>query len=105
MGAWARPMLRLLAGLKGVRGTPFDVFGYGAHRRLERSLADWYKDLIRRAIALRQPDHVTIIQELACLPDQIRGYEQIKEESIARVKGIAEEKLRLLKQLQATQTV
>ena len=31
--------------------------------------------------------------EIAALPDQIRGYEQIKEENIARVKKLAEEKL------------
>ena len=102
LGAWARPMLRLLASLKGLRGTALDVFGYGAHRRLERSLAEWYKDLLRQALALRHSGNATVVQELACLPDQIRGYEQIKEESIARVKKLAEEKLQQMKQVPVT---
>ena len=92
LGAWARPMLRLLAGMKFLRGTAFDVFGYGVHRRLERSLASWYKEIMRKAVALGDP---ALAMELACLPDQIRGYEQIKEESIARVKNLANEKLQL----------
>ena len=35
--------------------------------------------------------------EIASLPDQIRGYERIKEENIARVKKLADEKLAELK--------
>ena len=31
-----------LARLRALRGTPFDVFGYGAHRRMERALITEY---------------------------------------------------------------
>ena len=34
--------------------------------------------------------------EIAALPDQIRGYESIKEQSIAAVKAAAAEKLKAL---------
>ena len=105
LGAWARPMLRVLAGLKGLRGTGLDVFGYSAHRRLERSLPEWYKGVVRQAVGMRHSDNATMVLDLARLPDQIRGYEQIKEESIARVKSLAQEKLLEMRQLQLTQTV
>ena len=105
LGAWARPLLRVLAGLKGLRGTAFDVFGYSAHRRLERSLPAWYKDVMRQAVALRDAGNATMVLDLARLPDQIRGYEQIKEESIDRVKSLAQAKLQEIKQLQLTQIV
>jgi hypothetical protein len=39
--------------------------------------------------------------EIAALPDQIRGYEKIKEQSIAKVKQQAVEKLAALKSAQA----
>ena len=104
LGAWARPLLKALASLKGLRGTALDFFGYGAHRRLERTLPDWYKDVMRQAVALRHSGNAPIVLELACLPDEIRGYEQIKEESIARVQRLAEEKLQAMKTLQVTQT-
>jgi len=98
LGAWAKPLLRVLASLKSVRGTAFDIFGYSAHRRLERSLVGWYKDLVREALALRNSGNAAIAVELACLPDQIRGYEQIKEASITRVQQLAKEKLEAMKQ-------
>lgn len=104
LGAWARPLLKALASLKGLRGTALDFFGYGAHRRLERTLPDWYKDVMRQAVALRHSGNAPIVLELACLPDEIRGYEQIKEESIARVQRLAEEKLQAMKTLRVTQT-
>ena len=105
LGAWARPMLRLLASLKGLRGTALDPFGYSAHRRQERGLPEWYKNVIRQAVAVRHSGNATIVLDLARLPDQIRGYEQIKEESVSRVKILAEQKLQEMKQSQMTQTV
>ncbi len=38
-------------------------------------------------------DNLPQALEIAALPDQIRGYEHIKEENIAKVKKLAEEKL------------
>ncbi len=37
-GGWMLPAFRILAKLKGLRGGPFDIFGYTAERRWERSL-------------------------------------------------------------------
>ena len=37
-GPWILGAFRILAHLKGLRGTPFDVFGYGEERRLDRQL-------------------------------------------------------------------
>jgi indolepyruvate ferredoxin oxidoreductase len=105
LGAWARPMLRVLAGMKGLRGTAFDVFGYNSHRKLERSLAGWYRDLMREAVASRTAENAAIVAELACLPDQIRGYEQIKESSIERVQAKAKERLAALKQSRQVQPI
>jgi indolepyruvate ferredoxin oxidoreductase len=40
------PAFRLLAKLKGLRGTAFDPFGYTAERREERALIREYEGLI-----------------------------------------------------------
>ena len=37
-GPWLRTPLQILVRLKNLRGTPFDVFGYSAERRMERDL-------------------------------------------------------------------
>ena len=105
LGSWARPMLSVLASLKGLRGTAFDLFGYSTHRRLERSLPGWYKDLIREAVTLRDSNNAGVAFEIANIADQIRGYEQIKEESITRAKKLASEKLAWMKGIREPQPV
>jgi indolepyruvate ferredoxin oxidoreductase len=89
LGAWFRRPLKILASMKGLRGGAFDIFGRSKHRRMERELIVWYRDLITQVIDRNPPQAL----EIAALPDQIRGYEQIKEASIAKVKARAAEML------------
>jgi indolepyruvate ferredoxin oxidoreductase len=97
LGSWFRTPLLMLKHLKALRGTPLDIFGYAAHRRLERSLIQWYRDLIQQVAANLTPENLPLALEIAALPDQIRGYEKIKEQNIAKVKHAASEKLETLK--------
>jgi indolepyruvate ferredoxin oxidoreductase len=85
LGPWAAPFLKLLAALKPLRGGPLDFFGYAAHRRLERSLIGWYRDLVEIAVGLDDLGHA---RELCDLPARIRGYEAIKEASIAAARAV-----------------
>ena len=45
-GPWMLPVFRLLAKLKGLRGTAFDPFGYTAERKQERALIREYEGLV-----------------------------------------------------------
>ena len=47
------------------------------------------------------PENLPQALEIAALPDQIRGYEKIKEQNIAKVKQQAVEKLAALKAAEA----
>ena len=96
-GPWFRPALRVLAKLKGLRFTPFDPFGYAALRREERALIAWYRGLVQETLEYAAPDSISLAIEIASLPDQIRGYEQIKLSSIREVKRLGQEKLALLR--------
>jgi indolepyruvate ferredoxin oxidoreductase len=93
LGPWFRVPLRVLASMKSLRGSPFDLFGYNAHRRMERDLIVWYKDLIRRVMDGFDEANLAAALDLASLPEQIRGYERIKELSVTQVKKAASEKL------------
>jgi indolepyruvate ferredoxin oxidoreductase len=97
LGPWFRTPLNLLKHLKGLRGTPLDIFGLSAHRRLERSLIAWYRELIEEVLANLTPENLPQALEIAALPDQIRGFEKIKEQNIAKTKQAAAEKLAALK--------
>jgi indolepyruvate ferredoxin oxidoreductase len=88
-GPWFRTPLKMLAAMKGLRGGPLDIFGRTKHRRLEHSLIAWYRGLITKVLENNHPRAL----EIASLPDQIRGYEQIKEASIAQAKKRAAELL------------
>jgi indolepyruvate ferredoxin oxidoreductase len=85
LGPWFVPALRILRGLRRLRGTAFDPFGYSAMRREERRLIRWYRDLIDAALACLEPETHSRVMELARLPDLIRGYEKLKSANAERV--------------------
>jgi indolepyruvate ferredoxin oxidoreductase len=88
LGPWFRHALRALRAFRRLRGTPYDPFGYAAIRREERRLVPWYRDVVMEGLAAGADAHATAL-ELARLPDGIRGYEDIKLRSIAKVRGQA----------------
>ena len=83
----------VLARLKGLRGTPLDVFGYTAERRAERALIQQYRDNILGILPGLNAGNLQRAVELASLPEDIRGYGHVKEAAMARV---AERRERLL---------
>ncbi len=101
IGTWATPLVRLLARLRGLRGTPFDVFGYAEVRRLERILPGEYEAVIDRVLALLTRENHASAIALAELPDRVRGYEQIK---LARIAGYREAMARAESELRSSRS-
>jgi indolepyruvate ferredoxin oxidoreductase len=81
-GPATRKVFRVLAKLKGLRGSRLDVFGYSAERKAERALIGEYErdiaELLDGLSFLRLPQAV----EIAGLPDQIRGFGHIKTQNM-----------------------
>ena len=77
-GAWIERAYPMLARLRGLRGTPLDVFGYTAERRMERRLIRQYeRDM---AEVLKDPGrNLDAAVALAELPLSIRGFGPVKE--------------------------
>jgi indolepyruvate ferredoxin oxidoreductase len=71
-----------LARLRGLRGTPFDPFGWAAERRQERALVAEYEAEMREVAARLAPGNHAAAVELAALPHRIRGYGDVKARSI-----------------------
>jgi len=84
LGTWFDSIFGLLAGMKALRGTWLDPFGFAAVRRVERQLPGEYRALVDRALAGLSPDSYERAVKLASLPDLIRGYEEIKLRSVQR---------------------
>ena len=77
---------RLLAKLKGLRGTALDVFGRTEERRTERALIGEYRAAIEEVLAGLTADNHALALEIAALPEQIRGYGHVKERNLAAVR-------------------
>ena len=93
LGPGFRPLLKLLASFKFLRGTALDVFGWAKTRRQERELIGWYRGTIESLLAGLSDANLGQAAEIARLPDQIRGYEDIKTASIEKVQQAVNEKL------------
>src|SRR5512132_4098091 len=91
-GPWMLRAFALLARLKRLRGTPFDVFGHQRHRRLERRLIRDYEQRIRELLAALDHDNHPIAVEIASLPEKVRGFEHIKEANLQKAR-VREEQL------------
>ncbi|MES2258580.1 MAG: indolepyruvate ferredoxin oxidoreductase family protein [Pseudomonadota bacterium] len=83
-GAWVGHAFGVLARLKFLRGTAFDVFGYTEERRMERRLiADYETRMAMLCRELTPFNHAAAV-ELASLPEMIRGYGHVKEANAAK---------------------
>ena len=90
LGPWFTPVLRVLRGLRRLRGTPWDAFGYAHVRQEERRLVRWYEALVDAALdRLAGESHAAVV-EIAQVPDRIRGYEEIKLASVAAAEAHAQ---------------
>lgn len=81
-GAWMMHAFGLLAKLKFVRGTPLDVFGYTAERKMERGLAQEYKDQLQPLLAKLTAENHGHAVAVARVAEEIRGYGHVKEKSV-----------------------
>ncbi len=85
-GSWMLRAFGLLARLKGLRGTTFDLFGRSPERRAERDLITAYEALIAELIGGLTPENHRLAVALAAIPEQIRGYGHVKDRHLAEAK-------------------
>jgi indolepyruvate ferredoxin oxidoreductase len=81
-------LLRILKRLKFLRGHWYDPFGRTAHRKRERLLIDEYlSDIVSECDRLT-PERYEIVVRLAAVPQEIRGFGDVKDKSIERAARI-----------------
>src|SRR5215510_12727262 len=93
LGSWFKPAFSALTAMKGLRGTSLDMFGYARVRREERALIGEYRALVERALATLSPARHDTAVAIADLPDMIRGYEDVKLDSVRAYRARAAELL------------
>ena len=92
-GPWMAKPMRVLAGLKMLRGTPLDIFGRTAERRMERALIAQFEADMAEVLAKVTPATMDAAVALAELPLSIRGFGPVKEANEAKAAKRREELL------------
>ena len=85
-GPWVQTGFRVLARLRGLRGTAFDVFGYSEERQEERALVQEYRSAIAALLPQLKPSTQQAAVAFARLPEQLRGFGHVKARSLIEVR-------------------
>jgi indolepyruvate ferredoxin oxidoreductase len=85
-GSWMMGAFGVLARFKGLRATPFDVFGYTAERRMERALIGQYRETVEALLPKLSAENIAQAVAIASIPEDIRGYGHVKERHLKLAK-------------------
>jgi indolepyruvate ferredoxin oxidoreductase len=77
-GPWIWPLLKLIARMKWLRGTPIDPFGRSAERRLDRALIVEYEATLAQVLGALDLDNHALAVEIAALAQRVRGFGPIR---------------------------
>ena len=92
-GPWLRPVLRLLARMKGLRGRALNPFGHHAEARMHRDLLAWYESGLPRAATAARAGHTEAALTFLAAPDDIRGYGPVRMQAATAARQQAESAL------------
>ncbi len=96
-GSWVFGAFKLLARMKGLRGTAFDIFGYTEERREERALIVQYEETLNMMLAKLSASNLNAAVAVASVPEEIRGYGHVKAQHMKRAMANREELLNAFK--------
>jgi indolepyruvate ferredoxin oxidoreductase len=86
-GTWVFSAFKVLAKLRGLRGTALDIFGYTPERRMERQLIADYETVVGEIAGKLGPDNHALAVQIASIPEEIRGYGHVKDASLKTAKA------------------
>ena len=88
---------KILARMKALRGTPFDIFGRTEERKMERALIKQYEADMKEVLPLLTEATKDAIVALAALPLDIRGYGPVKAANETKAAKRREELLSVIR--------
>jgi indolepyruvate ferredoxin oxidoreductase len=89
-----RPAFSALTMLRWVRGTRLDVFGQTEHRRNERKRVEDYRQTITNLLRELRDENYDAAVRIASVPEMIRGYDSVKDQSAQQAREAEELYLR-----------
>ena len=86
-GPWVFTAFKVIAKLRFLRGTAFDLFGRTEERRMERQLIEDYFKTVEGLLGTLNTGNVALAAEIASVPEHIRGYGHVKEAHLHKAKA------------------
>jgi indolepyruvate ferredoxin oxidoreductase len=86
-GPWMKFAFRILAPLRGLRGTRFDPFALTADRKLERALIGEFEEFVEQILSELSAEKLTEATGIVSLIMDIRGYGPVKEKAADKIRG------------------
>ena len=81
-GPWMFRAFRVLARMRRLRGTAFDLFGRTAERRMERRLIEDYCGTVGEILDRLAPANHETAVALASTPEDVKGFGHVKARSV-----------------------
>jgi indolepyruvate ferredoxin oxidoreductase len=100
-GAWMTWGFKLLARMKGLRGTRWDLFARSAERRMEQRLRDEFERKLKRLADELTPATHGLAVAIADIPDRIRGFGPVKAKAVEQAQAAEAELWRAYETLKA----
>ena len=86
-GPWMMTAFRVLAKLKGLRGSAFDIFGRTEERKMERRLIAEYEQTVDVLLSGLTAGNLKLSVEIASIPEDIRGFGHVKMRNLEKAKA------------------
>lgn len=88
VGGWMMSAFRLMASLRGLRGSWLDPFRNSPDAQTARALVTQYENDVAKILDSLNASNLEAAARLAAIPDQIRGYGHVREEHAARAETV-----------------
>jgi len=84
-GPWIRPVFKVLARMKGLRGSAFDPFASSTDRKLDRQLITWFEGVMTHVEKNFDPANPAACMALLKAAQEIRGYGPVRHKAADKV--------------------
>jgi len=101
-GAWMMTAFKLLAKMKGLRGTTWDIFGRTEERRAERQLIEDYVTQMKEVAGTLDRENHAAAVDLAKIPELIRGFGHVKDRHLMTARARQAQALTAFRDPEAT---
>lgn len=86
-GPWIFKAFQVLAKMKKLRGTKWDIFGYTAERKMERQLIQQFEEIVEKLLLNLTSDNLDLATEISESFQRIRGFGHVKLKNHQDVMG------------------